>query len=143
MCIIVDANRLSTFANLNDPNAEPIHRWLRRGATIVYSVEGAFANEISYKAKRLLQDYDRAGIARNFPAQSFVEELRKVQRLELRSDDPHVLALARASGARLLYSNDRNLHDDFRDTQIVPRPKGKVYSSARNKDLLNRSVCRS
>ena len=32
----------------------------------------------------------------------------------IRSDDPHVIALAQVSGARLLYSNDGNLQQDFK-----------------------------
>ena len=32
-----------------------------------------------------------------------------------RSNDPHVIALAQVSGARLLYSNDQALHQDFHD----------------------------
>ncbi|MCE2463042.1 MAG: hypothetical protein J4F46_03880 [Dehalococcoidia bacterium] len=31
-----------------------------------------------------------------------------------RSDDPHVIALARISGTRLLYTNDNDLEGDFR-----------------------------
>ena len=33
----------------------------------------------------------------------------------IRSDDPHVIALAQVSGARLLYSNDGNLQQDFKN----------------------------
>ncbi|MDE0306934.1 MAG: hypothetical protein OXI87_18940 [Albidovulum sp.] len=43
------------------------------------------------------------------------------------SNDQHVLALARISGARLLYTNDQKLMDDFKNTELVSTPKGKVY----------------
>ena len=39
-------------------------------------------------------------------------------RRECHSDDEHIIALARASGARLLYSNDKDLHRDFKDKNL-------------------------
>ena len=51
------------------------------------------------------------------------------------SDDEHVLALAQASGARLLYSNDTNLHRDFKDSRIIKNPRGKIYSTVRSKEV--------
>ena len=44
-----------------------------------------------------------------------------------RSDDPHVLALARVSGARLLFANDGRLIQDFQNNDILRQPPGKVY----------------
>lgn len=46
-----------------------------------------------------------------------------------KSNDPHVLALAQSSGARLLYSNDGDLQDDFRNKELIDQPRGKVYST--------------
>ena len=51
------------------------------------------------------------------------------------SDDPHVLALAQASGARLLYSNDGPLQDDFRNRRLIDNPRGSVYSTQVNKQF--------
>ena len=52
-----------------------------------------------------------------------------------RSDDEHVVAIARLSGARLLYSNAVALQDDFTDKALVDRPRGKVYSTRIDQDL--------
>ena len=49
-----------------------------------------------------------------------------------KSDDEHVLALALVSGARLLYTNDPALIDDFGNREIVASPRGKIYTTARN-----------
>lgn len=54
---------------------------------------------------------------------------------KLTSDDPHVIALAIESGARLLYSHDHKLQDDFRDSALINAPRGKVYSTEVNRDL--------
>lgn len=48
-----------------------------------------------------------------------------------KSDDPHILALAQVSGARLLYSNDSDLHKDFKNSELINRPGGRVYSTIR------------
>ena len=68
-----------------------------------------------------------------------------------RSNDIHVIALAQISGARLLYSNDQALHEDFGNKLLIDRPRGKVYSTNERKDftnahrrlLNNRNLCRS
>ena len=52
-----------------------------------------------------------------------------------RSDDPHVVALAQVSGARLLYSNDIDLHRDFTSKTLVDDPRGKVYSTNKSKEF--------
>ena len=39
------------------------------------------------------------------------------------------LALAQVSGARLLYSNDLTLHQDFGNRDLINRPRGKIYST--------------
>ena len=82
---------------------------------------------------------------------------KKTEQIEIestaKSDDPHVIALAFVSGARLLYSNDRNLMDDFRNQKFIDDPPGKVYSTdvksnpdknftaAHRKLLRNKDLC--
>ena len=51
-----------------------------------------------------------------------------------KSNDPHVLALALVSGARLLYSNDPDLIEDFKNPEIISNPRGKVRTTARDDD---------
>lgn len=52
-----------------------------------------------------------------------------------RSDDEHVLALARVSGARLLFTNDVALQDDFRDQRIVGGTRGRIYTTREYSDV--------
>ena len=67
------------------------------------------------------------------------------------SNDPHVLALALVSGARLLYTNDTALIEDFGNREIVARPRGKVYTTARTANVTDahqrllaaRDLCRA
>ena len=147
MCIIVDANRLGGF--LGEPpheEAVPIHKWLERrsgSGMIVYSTGGKFAGELGAKARKKLSAYVQAGKARLEPADRFAddEDVLRSSGL-LRSDDPHVLALARASGARLLYTGDEKLVADFKNAALISQPRGKVYSNAANAGLLTSSTCR-
>ena len=146
MCIIVDANRLGAFlADPPDRDSRPIHTWLDRGAgSIVYSTGGGFKKEIRGRVKAKLANYVRAGRAKLIPGSLFADDERNLKaRADLRSDDPHVLALARAARVRLLYTGDDNLISDFKNKRFIDRPRGKVYSSARNAGLLTRSVCAS
>ena len=59
----------------------------------------------------------------------------------LRSDDPHVLALARTAGVRLLYTGDRDLMADFKNKELIDRPRGRVYTGAANAPLLTAVAC--
>ena len=66
---------------------------------------------------------------------------------DCRSDDEHVLALARVSGARLLFTNDVALQDDFKNSRIVGGTRGRIYATTHghgavrrsHRDLLNRT----
>lgn len=143
MCIIVDANRLGEFlAEAPSSEAAPIHQWLDRGGRLVYSTGGKFAKELGTKAEAALTRLVQAGKALLVPVDQFAadeEALRTSGRL--RSDDPHVLALARESGARVLYTGDKKLMADFKDAAVITNPRGKVYSTAANARLLTRPAC--
>ena len=56
-----------------------------------------------------------------------------------RSNDLHVLALANVSGARLLYTNDRDLQRDFKNGQLISNPRGKIYTTLGEKNRQLRS----
>ena len=84
----------------------------------------------------------RAGRAESIPADRFAADERALTaRPDLRSDDAHVLALARKTGVRLLYTGDRDLIEDFKDKQFIDRPRGKVYTRAENARLLAATAC--
>ena len=49
-------------------------------------------------------------------------------------DDPHILAWAQVSGARLLYTNDKCLKDDFKNKSIISHPEGTVSFTDKRKN---------
>ena len=81
----------------------------------------------------------------------------KARELKLRSsnscqsNDAHVIALAQESGARLLFSNDKSLHLDFKSKHLLDNPRGKVFTTNEAKEVSKahrrlvgeRSLCRS
>ena len=145
MCMIIDASRLGTFfAEPMSPEAVPIHRWLNRGrGTVVYSTEGKFRTEIVGNVKRKLTDLVRDGRANRVSKARLAQHLNAIAQLPIQSNDPHVLALARASRARLLYTADQALIDDFKNAQLINHPRGKVYTRASNAGLLTNDACRN
>ena len=146
MCIIVDANKLGDFlAEPPNEDSAPIHQWLNRQhgrGKIVYSTGGHFVREISGTRRTKLAAYVRSGKAQLIPAERFADDEQALQAGgDMRSNDPHVLALARASGARLLYTADKKLMGDFKDKRFIDQPRGRVYSRAENTNLLTNLVC--
>ena len=76
------------------------------------------------------------------------EAKKEIDGIAFNSNDQHVILLAVAGDARLLYSNDKDLHADFRSPSIIDNPRGRVYSTLRSgglddkKRLLLRKVSR-
>jgi len=134
MCLILDAN----FASLvfpkrgvtTDADFLPVVDWLyRKDGKLVFG--GLNERELMKvgSAAVAIGELRRSGRAIQIPGVD--EEQRKVEaRGGYVSDDPHVLALARRSGARTLVSHDQDLHADFLNLRLVPRPKGMIYQDA-------------
>ena len=144
MCMIIDTNVLGQF--LSEPQSqdcEPIYRWVGRGGRIIYSSGGQFDREIRGVTKTKLNELARSGSA-------ILVDAGKIQKFEAaverdgfcKSNDFHILALAKFSGARVLYTRDRNLIEDFRNKAVIDNPRGKIYSGKANRNLLKSSTCR-
>ena len=138
MCGIVDANVAGeVFGDDRPPAGQRFFDWLSspRGQLVV---GGELRRELSrsHGFVRWLRNaiqYGRAHSMADEEVEARTGELR--QREICRSDDEHVLALAIASGARLLYTNDTLLMDDFRNRNIVSGPTGKIYTTRDRKDF--------
>ena len=55
---------------------------------------------------------------------------------KLQSDDPHIIALAKVANVRLLVSDDKNLHKDFK--AII---RGSIYQNSSHAGLLTKHLC--
>ena len=147
MCLIIDANlafRIFTSAPEND--FRPVFEWLHasdKDGCLVFG--GRLSKELSNRAEslRYVRALLQAGRAYQIPDATLQSEERKVIFSGLcQSDDPHVVALARASGARILCSNDQDLRRDFRNSKLISKPRGRVYRrSATHTILLHHDSC--
>lgn len=134
MCAILDANRWhEMFSRERSPAAAGFRQWLEKKQGFLV-VGGKLRREVakSRGGKRRVQELQNRGqLVPVRDAEVDAEAQRLEQDRRVRSDDPHILALARVSGARLLYTNDKDLQKDFRDSRLLR--DGRIYTSVKNK----------
>jgi hypothetical protein len=132
MCLIIDKNVAPLVFGGSSEEFRPIIDWLtssQRNGRLV--IGGHLKNELFEinNAKRFIIQLIRAGRARDI-LENVEEETERVKNLpELKSDDPHIIALARMSGARILCSHDVDLRKDFRNHRLISDPRGHIYQS--------------
>ena len=140
MCLILDTNLFSDYMN-NTQDMAPVRRWLegtsgsRRKGKLAYSPTAKFKAEVNqHPFKNKLIKLSHAGIVKAVP----VAKVEKVESElpQLKSDDPHIVALAIAGRVSLLVSKDKDLHQDFKELA-----GGKVYQKAAHKHLLTPDLC--
>lgn len=138
MCVIVDANVAGeVFGDGTCPASQKLFEWINKGKGRLV-VGGHLLEELQELSafKNWAKDALLSGsmrIANECKVTSREEQL-KIEG-EYKSTDPHVIALAQVSGARLLYSRDLALHSDFKNKKLIDNPRGKVYSTHKDKDF--------
>ena len=127
MCVraIVDA---SAFRHICEPTSnsagDQMRRWIVRGdGLVVYSLDNTkYADELRKNSKvtALLRDYRQRGLALEIESRPIQAALDQIPHPPARgSDDPHVLALAVASKATVLFSCDGPLRKDFANHRVL------------------------
>ncbi len=164
MCAIIDASVAHEVFGDNRPEAgEEFFRWINKGKGRLV-VGSKLLDELKKtKYNRWMRRailYTR--LVRQLPGEEVkakTKELEKQKRKRkdtYKSNDPHVLALAQVSGARLLYVNDRDLEADFKNKNLIDRPEGKLYltrvsnrfpnankfTDSKKRLLRNKNLCR-
>ena len=152
MCAIVDANVAhQVFSQKARPEAGiEFFKWLSAESGRMVTGGENWRELRQTSARAWMQQALLAGRIRLLD-ETKVDARTKELGAECVSDDPHVVALAQISGARLLYSNDLGLHQDFGNKDLVNRPRGSIYST-NEKDIFdkklkrilnNKNLCRS
>jgi hypothetical protein len=141
MCVIIDVNlAFCIFASAPEADFRPVFEWLHapdKNGCLVFG--GKLSKELSNRiaSRRYLRALLQAGRAYQIPDATVQSEEQQVTASgHCRSDDPHVVALARVSGARTLCSHDRALHQDFRNSDLISKPRGRVYQNETHAHLL-------
>ena len=152
MCAIVDASVAGeVFGPSRTPAGKEFFNWVnqRRGRLVTGGKLLAELNKTP--AREWVRQALISGQIRAMDEGDVEAKTRELRRENVcKSNDPHVIALAVISGARLLYSNDEDLHNDFTAKSLIDKPRGKIYSTLKSKDttaghrnlLARRDLCR-
>ena len=140
MCAIVDAN---VGHEVFDPRRQTeagrfFYDWLMRpnGGTIVAG--GNLLRELNHSEafRRFFGERLLANRARRIPDEPVVQAEDRIRRQGLNdSNDEHVLALAQVTGARLLFTNDHALQQDFQNREIITGTRGRIYTTIERNDV--------
>ena len=163
MCIILDANSFGKFNDKSDEDMKPLQEWVYgQNGKIVYSDTEKFRSEWSagggYRLMmELLYQGSRPSTRPGMGWQQAMMTLRKRGKFKLisaavvekkadeleqigalSSQDFHIIALAIIAEVKVLVSNDRRLHEDFKNRNLVG---GSVYQTKSHSRLLTRDTC--
>ena len=131
MCAIVDTGVAAEVFGVDRPEAGlKFFDWINGGSGRLV-LGGELREELNRTpAREWAQQALNAGLIRNVndsDVKTRTEQLRNEG--SCKSNDPHVIALAQLSGARLLYANDDKLKNDFKNRKLIDNPGGKVYTT--------------
>ena len=140
MCMILDANMFGAFLQKTE-DMKPIHEWLnQKNGRLLYSNYEKIRKEVDSNKRMkefLLLRRRRSSIVKLIEKDDVQRSIEEIKgRHELKSDDIHVLGLAKASGTKLLCSQDKKLHKDFK--KVV---NGSIYQNKGHKSLLTYDAC--
>ena len=135
-CAIIDANVVAeAFGETPNDAGAGFRRWISNGEGQL--VSGGKLHEELRQASHRFREW--AAVAQStaqlrlIGARLSAQVVRDFEAHASRqSNDPHILALSSVSGARLLYSNDDALQQDFRNPELINNPRGRVYSTRVN-----------
>lgn len=138
MCAILDADVAhQVFGEARPPAGEAFFHWINSGGMRLV-VGGKLLEELDHDSRFRVwrQQAVQAGRVRILPTDRIEARMAELRnQVACRSNDVHVIALAQVSGARLLYSNDLSLRQDFGDRQLIGNPHGRIYSTHRSGQL--------
>jgi predicted nucleic acid-binding protein len=137
MHLIVDANVINLLANGEDLNFRPILDALQPKKAAHSAPKLVYCRHLqqeydraSAKALALFKALDQQGRTKFIRTELVDRDMAWLaEHGNLRSNDTHIVALARQSGARLLCTNDRLLIEDFTNRHLVDNPRGNVYTT--------------
>jgi hypothetical protein len=138
MCIILDANCLGLFTNA-DQSMLPVKEYFENSGGL--AIGGSkLSSEYKRNSKiiKFLAELARKGqILRLVDKDVNSKESEILKAGICQSDDPHILAIAALSNARVLVSHDQPLHKDFTSTTFFT-PMGKIYQNQTHARLLSK-----
>ena len=140
LVLTVNAN-VCSYVFGNDSGFSPVRDALFGGCPKAWSVGhgGKPTDELQQvsDASRALVALDRAGRTVVVTLGQVEHETASIAALgSCLSDDQPVIAVARLSKARTLWSHDQALIKDFTNTMLIANPRGRVHKEARHRNVL-------
>ncbi|MBX3351473.1 MAG: PIN domain-containing protein [Phycisphaeraceae bacterium] len=86
-------------------------------------------------ASQFFSELDRMGKLKVVPRDSVETEASRISS-RCKSNDTHIIAIARISGARTIWTDDKALMRDWRDGSLLKSPRGRVFSKVDHVHLL-------
>lgn len=146
MCMIVDANVCSEiFGKSKTKRGKAVFEWLFLGNGSLVAA-GKLTKELSVvETTRLaIVALKQAGKVITCAKTEIDKDIKLLKATgELKSNDSHIIALARCSGCRRFFSDDQNAIKDFKNNNLIKKPPGKVYRDIKHtRSVLNKTkVC--
>lgn len=136
MALIIDNNRRSDFVGDVKNSAKSVAKFVatrRVSIAICRDLLRELAGD--HRMAQMIAEWGRNGLLQRVDEAQYAIERALMDRTPHVSDDEHVLALARVSGARLLYTEDKELIEDFKNSRILS-PRGKVFKMNTREDIV-------
>ena len=153
MCGILDANSAhEVFGTSITPAGKDFRDWIDsvRGALVVGGKQlEELMRAASVGFELWAEEAGRDGRLRRTDHDSVEAETARLRQSgDCKSNDEHIIALALVSGARLLYSHDKDLHSDFKSLltglrgKVLPTGTSNNARQARRILLESEELCR-
>ena len=142
MCIIIDADMFGVYCAADNPALGPVRKWVDNGGKVVYTNVGQYGDELK-RCGRMMDMIEKIGGQREFGNLKLVKskdlnaQMSALKKTKLKSNDRHIIALAKAGGVTLLVTEDGALMDDFK-SQIR---KGKIFKPGTPESTIQRHQC--
>ncbi len=130
MCAILDADILyEVFGTKTTKAGSLFLTWINKGKNRLVVGE-ALLKEINNRSFTIwLNTAEQSGkvLRMDEEKDSIIDKKKRELEAKIKSDDPHIIALAQVSGARMLYSGEEALHADFKNNKFLKPTGGHVY----------------
>jgi len=125
MCVVIDANKAGDLCNQDRPYLMALMQWINRGGRIVSG--GKLQEELFRitKMRELVTEWAKRGTLIQLPKDAVKAKEDEIKGV-CKSDDPHVIAIAIISNARIVVTEDKKLIQDLQDLSIVGRRR-RIY----------------
>ncbi len=136
--ILVDAEAFHKFVDPEHEDSKPVHQCIQKQTLIlVYGDDEKSLEEIQKDScmLKMVSLLKNSGGAYQTSSKEKKKEIdnnnRVINNVTLKSNDTHIIAIALVEEkSRLLFSRsggDKKLHEDFTNSEIIKKPRGKIY----------------